>query len=218
MANPEVPRVIVRRQGFSYEFDESVVPRPIGEGFADGFEQMGFRAGQTVQVGWMILNVVACAQGLELHEPDMSGVLPVRYVPGITQTLRDTIRQRYVTDSLGLTHQLDFPNLAQSVMVCDRLEQGQSLFLTRPDPQKDHASGWVSCCLQERHDHNDPGVLKLISLYDLACRHPEVVEFLGMPVGSMIVLRPGQRPELYRDEEKLAWAPGSYLAARFNSF
>jgi hypothetical protein len=207
--------MVVRRRGFSYEFDEKVVPQQIGEGFADGFEEMGFKAGQTVQFGWMILNVVAGPQGLELHEPDMSGVLPVRYVPGITGTILDTMRQRYVTDSVGLTDRLKFPSIVQSVIVCTGLKKGEGLFVTRPDPPDGHASGWVSCCVQEKHDHNNPQELKLISLYDLACQHPEVVEFLGMPVGSMIVLRKGERPELSMDGQALAWAPGSYLAARF---
>lgn len=206
--------MIVRCPGFSYEFDEQVVPQDLGEDFAAGFETMDLQEGQTVQVGWMMLSVVAGPEGLELHEPDMSGETPINFIPGITRTLRDTMVQRYVTDSLGLTEYLDFPTLVQSVITCDRIQPGGALFFTRPDHQEGHASGWVCCCCDKSHDHNDPAALTLTSLYDLGCRHPILVEFLALPVGSAVILVPGQNPAFYYGDQALDILPDSYLAAQ----
>jgi len=206
---------VVRRAGFSYEFDDRVVPREIGEEFAEGFEAMGFGEGQTVQVGWMILKVVAGPHGLELHEPDMKGTMPIQFVPGLTRTLLDTMRQRYVIDSVGLTSQMDFATLVQSVLTCTGLRPGAPLFLTRPDPPEDNVSGWICCCCEKGHDHNDPEQLELVSLYVLGCRHPEVVEFLALPVGTVVMFPPEERPRLWHEDEELSFLPDSYLAEKW---
>src|SRR5438093_1532738 len=83
---------------FILEADESAVPDVYLKGMAETMEGMVangsiFRPGQTLQVACMITQVRPHgAAHLTLFEPDMK-IVPIEWVPGITETLRQKMVQ-----------------------------------------------------------------------------------------------------------------------------
>jgi len=83
---------------FVLEVDPSAVPEQHIEQIIQTLEGMVahgsvFTPGQTLQVGWMITQVQRHDEmRLTLFEPDMRS-LAVKYVPGVTETLREMMLQ-----------------------------------------------------------------------------------------------------------------------------
>ena len=75
-----------------------------------------FSAGQTLEMGPNILRFESAEQGqLRLFEPDMQA-RPIRYVPGVTRTLRMVRSQGDTAESFGLKEQQVFANILPNCM------------------------------------------------------------------------------------------------------
>lgn len=156
-----------------------------------------FAPGETIQIGWMITRIeVAPAGRLTLYEPDLRS-LPVRFVPGTAATLRHLRAQRNLADAYGLGEVLRFPSIADSAIACTHYDHGHDWVLSRVEPE------WFVGCALDSHDHDDPSSLARISLYQIAMRVPEIIEYLALPPGSEVIVRRGAAPMVAYDGEVL---------------
>ncbi len=173
-----------------------------------------FAAGQTCQVGWVVLEVRAGQDDtLTLWEPDMRQ-LPLARVESVSHTLAQLRRQKDVCESLLAADDLSFPSMLQSAIVCTRLGRTAGITMARDAPAGAD-SGWFCGCNDEDHDHNAVAELRKVSLYEAAVGHaPQVIPYLALPAGVMLEAGEGA-PTIFRDGQLLAVKPGSYLAAQY---
>jgi hypothetical protein len=77
-------------------------------------------------------------------------------------------------------------------------------------------SGWFFGCVDQAHDHDRAENLSGGILYEMACAHPEILEFLALPAGAVVVIDAAGRVEeaFGATGEALRIAPGSYLDLR----
>jgi len=76
-------------------------------------------------------------------------------------------------------------------------------------------SGCFLGCDDPGHDHNDAGVLKRASLYEIGCRVPGIVQFCALPPGSNISVSGAERIVVCLDGHDVAIRSGSYLEKLF---
>jgi hypothetical protein len=165
-----------------------------------------FAPGETIQIGWMITRIeLAPAGRLTLYEPDLRS-LPVRFVPGTAATLRHLRAQRNLADAFGLGDLLQFPSIADSAIACTHYDRGHDWVLSRVEPEvqiEGRDCGWFVGCAVDSHDHDDPVSLERISLYQIAMRVPEIVEYLALPPSCEVIVRRGGEPMVAYDGEVL---------------
>jgi hypothetical protein len=170
-----------------------------------------YAPGQTLRVGWTDLLIEDDEGGyLALLEPDWSGVLPIRYVPGVTRALVDLRRQRDVADSLGLSDRLVLPTISESGIICTQLATKPCGVLERAEPEG-RDSGWFFGCDDPEHDHNSPGNLGRESLYRIGCIAPGIVQFCALPPGVNISFGGPEQISVRFGADELPVAQGSYL-------
>lgn len=166
---------------------------------------------QTFQLGWSILLFKKRHDGrLTLHELDMSGK-PGQFVCSVSRTMMVMRRQMAVLESFGIENQLSCPSLRQTAVACNRFATTAKPYLIR-EKGTAHDSGWFFGC-RDKHDHNDVANLVGGSLYEHACSHLEVLDFLAMPVGSMIILKSDRSllEAIDQNNQKLKIQKDSYL-------
>ncbi len=171
--------------------------------------------GNTLQVGWVVVQIreVGASGRLSVFEPDFKG-LPIRFTESVTSSLWHLRLQLGAVESLGL--QADFPNSRQSALCCSRLGVAGSDIFLRRDGSEGNDSGWFVGCADSGHDHNEPGNLKRLSLYELVCRYYSVVDFLAFPAGYGFVLR-GKALDILSESGHVIPEPGSLLAHKYRT-
>lgn len=201
---------------FILEVKDDQIPEIYINAFIETLESMVadgsvFKPGENLQNGWMLTRVEEAKDGkLTLHEPDMKS-MPVKFVPGVTETLRHKMFQLFTLDSFGIDRsQIQIPLIGQTAIVCNNFDQDGELLLAREEDEDNH-SGWTFICLDESHDHEKEGNLSLISLYEAMVRRPFIVAWMYFPVGSQIVLKPDELPMVFLKDKQLNIQPGSYL-------
>jgi len=157
--------------------------------------------GQHIQIGWYVVKAVRGDDGcLVLLEPDGSS-LPLQFKDGITDTLRQMLLQLWHADSYKIPRDLlQIPSIQQSCLVCHGLTASKGLLLSRSEPSDAMDSGWFVGCDDRAHDHNAPGNLTRISLYDAFVRKPGISPWIGFPLDSLIRLADGEHPEVFIGE------------------
>ena len=155
------------------EVDASTVPQQHIDQFIqtlEGVVEQGsaFLPGQTLQVGWMVTQVQQYDETrLTLFEPDMRSQ-PVKYVPGVTETLRQMTLQLFFIDSLGVARSdMNIPSIRQSAVACSRYKDASGLLLMRGKAHDRSDSGWFVGCLNKDHDHQNVQNLAKVPLYDV---------------------------------------------------
>jgi hypothetical protein len=164
-----------------------------------------FRVGETIQIGWMVNEIAKQADGLTLLEPDFSGV-PITWRKSVDTTLAHLRLQKSVAESVALGVQM--PSICESAIVCERFPDSKQLLLTRDEPQGND-SGWFLGCSDSSHDHNNPKVLRRISLYEAVTKRRDVVEYIALPSGIRIVT--GSPPQISLKDQVLQIVADSYL-------
>ena len=136
-----------------------------------------FRAGETVQVGWMTLLLKETADGaLDVHEPRL-GSMPVAWARGAHETYRHLMLQDELCRQLGV--EPDYPSLRQSGIVSPQaLTQGVAVAASRDAPGGSD-SGWVF-----RDAGYDGADGRLLSLFEIASALPAIVVLLALPAGA----------------------------------
>jgi hypothetical protein len=167
-----------------------------------------FEPGQTIQVGWGTLRVVARRDetlGLE----ERTG--PESWTETVDRTLHQTWYQKEVAASVGLGDRLAFPRQDQAAMVAKCTLGASSWLLTRLDAGDERFSGWSIACTDD-HEHGERAFPPLLAVIE---RMPFVTQFLALPTGAaVLVMGPGRiRAHVFVDGEERTAASGSYLAA-----
>jgi hypothetical protein len=139
-----------------------------------------FSAGQTIQIGWMVLKVTKeNDEHLTLQEPDFCE-MPIRFNPSVNNTLGHLRMQKDAFESLSLPAALKFPSILQSVIVCSKHDDSGGFIMSRVNAEQND-SGWFVGCADANHNHNDPQNLKRVSLYELACSREMIIPFISFP-------------------------------------
>ena len=98
----------------------------------------------------------------------------------------------------------------QACLICTEFAHGEDFFMERFAPQRNE-SGWFLGCMNEQHDHNDPNVLKLVSLYELIVRlNKKALPYFALPVGAQIIVE-GANATFLSNGVKLLPLTGSLL-------
>jgi hypothetical protein len=139
-----------------------------------------FRAGETVQIGWMVTKLIETPDGeLEAWEPRFQSV-PIQWVRGINNTLRHLILQKSVAELFHIEPM--FPSVLQAGIVIPPVwEQQGKLCMLRGDP-KQNDSGW-----RISRDENEQAGEQFRSLFEIGCRFPSLIPFLALPPGASVV-------------------------------
>ncbi|MEM5342432.1 immunity protein Imm33 domain-containing protein [Paraburkholderia azotifigens] len=152
-----------------------------------------FRAGETVQMGWLMLMLKATDAGeLEVWEPRF-GAIPIVWERGASRTYRQLIVQKSVAEQLGV--EPSFPSLVQSAVVSPNFETSRDLLMSR-EPSTGTDSGWLFAA-----DSNESEGGRLVSLFEIASKRPEVIPFLALPPSASVVLKDGRVTIKHGDEE-----------------
>lgn len=168
-----------------------------------------FSHGQTVQLGWSLLQVRANAdQTLSLLEPEFAS-RPISWVDSITSSLRHLRLHKDTCESFFDPEQLSCPGLQHSGIVCARYEDAADFMMTRSEVDG-RDSGWFMGCQDDDHDHNDVSELESISLYEAVLRNPEVLPYLALPSG-VFVASIGGVPAVFFAEQRVSPRPGSMV-------
>ncbi len=200
---------------FVLDADETTVPDIYIREMVETIERMVaggsvFRPGETFQIGWMLTRIQE--QGprhLTLEEPDMKS-LPIQWIPGITQTLRQKMLQVFMLDSVALRHEMQIPTIRQSLITCTRYTDCD-FFMTRSEGKNEMDSGWFLGCLDGKHDHNEIGNLCCVSLYEAYLGQNGIQGFVTFPVGATIVVDRKKGVTIFHEGEPLDIVPGSFL-------
>nr|WP_063571426.1 hypothetical protein [Luteibacter rhizovicinus] len=140
---------------------------------------INFQAGQTVQIGWMQIKLVADESGdLEIWEPRFDA-MPIAWIRGATSTLRHLTLQRETCSQLGV--EPEFPSLLQSGVVSARFLADSGEFTMSRDDPVGSDSGWVFTRIHEgdlggRHH----------SLFEVGMFDRMIIPFLALPAGVLV--------------------------------
>ena len=196
------------------ESDESQVPDVYLKNVVETLETMVasgsvFSPEQLFQIGWGVTLVKSAGNMLSLVEPDMEA-FPFKWTKGITNTLRQMMVQLFMLDSVGLREQMDAPSFCESLVVCNHYNES-NFFMSRSEGSGGTDSGWFIGCLNDDHSHDDEGNLKCVSVYEAFLNQRGVQGFASFPVGSMIVVEPGNQIRVYNEDVELDIVSGSFL-------
>ena len=168
-----------------------------------------FHADETIQIGWMTLKIAAKVDGgLEILQPEF-GSMPVRWVRGANNAIRDITIQKEVSDQIGTP--ADYPSMRQSAVISpDFLGEHREFELSRDVPEGND-SGWV---FREGRYGGADGTLS--SLYQIAITVPAIIPFLALPPDS-VVRRSGVGIEIFSGGSTISSANNDFLARLLNS-
>ncbi len=140
--------------------------------------------------------------------------LPIEWSKSVNNTLAHLRIQKDVVESVLEPHDLSFPSMRESAIICDRLGKGEDMVMERGEPAGAD-SGWFFGCREDGHDHNDAAELRRVSLYEAVIRHvPQIIPFLALPPGILLSFG-ASGTVLFREGEPLTPRAGSYLAKRY---
>lgn len=168
-----------------------------------------FKDGRTLQLGWMIVQFEKNSSGnLEIHEPNMAD-LPIRFENRIDNTLIHLRAQKDVLESINLKLTPEFPAITESILVHKNYANAVNVMMERTKAFPE-ISGW------RVYDYDDEGAMDEdsfinISLYEFAMKRPDLIKFMALPEGMMVVKTPDQIQLYTKDNQQVAFRPGSFL-------
>ena len=170
-----------------------------------------FKAGETIQIGWMITKLQASPSGtLIVTEPDMKSV-PIKFINSLDNTLKHLRSQKDSLESVGKSFELTFPSLRQSVVVHKNYKATNNVLLDRATPVGDDSGWWVSD-LNDKGGNQDPKNFVKISLFQLALDRPDLVKFFAFPPGLQVVIDSRIGIAVLKDRSEIPFVEGSFLS------
>jgi hypothetical protein len=167
-----------------------------------------FRAGETVQLGWMIVMLKADEGGdLEIWEPRF-GVVPITWVRGVSNTYRQLMMQKTVCEQIDVEPQ--FPSLRQSAVAPLEFASGGGFRMYRAETTGAD-SGWI---LTSEGNVGEAG--KLTSLFEIASNRSEVIPFLALPIGASMV-RTNKKIQIQFNEKVIDSESNDFLGRFLNA-
>jgi hypothetical protein len=170
-----------------------------------------YKPNETFQIGWTTTKIQKTHNnGLIIMEPDWTGKIPFDFVDSLTQTLFQLRRQIAMAESVGLKDEIDFPNLKETGVLCKNIGSIEHGIMGRGQ-REGKFSGWYLLCRD--HDHHSKSVEELeeVSLYELACIAPDIIDFLALPEGVRIVFGGPERIRILLNNEELSIRLDSFL-------
>lgn len=164
---------------------------------------------QTLDCGFVTLKCQVRDRHLTLLAPDFHS-MPIQWKEDLTHALGTLSAHKYVPQSLGMEPHM--PTLMQTAIIGAKFNE-HPFFMHHCESCSDvnpNDSGWFIGHNGPTVDNNDPASLKLMSLYEVVLKAPDILVFLSLPIGC-IVLFTGDRPVLAKDDEELEIPPDSYL-------
>ena len=133
-----------------------------------------FKHEETVQFGWSLILLKEDVSGdLEIQEPDFCS-MPIVWVSGANNTLRQLTLQREVCAQLDLTP--EFPSLRQSGIIPPGFLNSSSGFEMVRDAASGNDSGWVFY-----NEARDGIKAEHCSLFQISLTHKAIIPFLALP-------------------------------------
>lgn len=143
-----------------------------------------FVAGETIQIGWMLLQFRSDPDGnLILWEPDFQS-FPIEWIVGVNTTVRHLSLQNAVCEALEAEPM--YPCILDPAVVSSRFGNDGEPFLMERDALGGYDSEWL---FRSRIDVPEGSLLE--SLYAIALRNYDIVPFLALPHGSKVSFSEG---------------------------
>jgi hypothetical protein len=148
--------------------------------FEDQIRQgMKFKAGETVQIGWMIVMLKGDDRGdLEIWEPRFHS-MPISWVRGAINTFRHIALQSEVCKQVGV--EPDYPSLRQAGAIQPGFLDNSDGFKMDRETPEGRKSGWKFFQLQSGKFDG-----KYKSLFEIAIGRFAVVPFIALPSGASV--------------------------------
>ena len=138
-----------------------------------------FHAGETVQIGWMIVLLKGNEQGdLEVWEPRLDN-MPVSWIRGANNTFRHLTLQKEMCRQMGVDP--EFPAYTQFAVIPVESPKATDDFCMVRDKTAGADSGW-----RVTRPHQEEALTKNCSLFEIAIGNPMVVPFLALPSGAAV--------------------------------
>lgn len=171
--------------------------------------------GQTLQLGWTLLECRVVESRLLLLAPDLRS-LPLALQPDLSQAVWTIFEHQQVPASFALLpgEAPIIPTQRQAAVVGPRYAELPCV-MERSTPQADDDSGWTFNSLRPEVDNNDPAGLGRLSLYEAALANPAFLRWLSLPPGFAVVFDPASAPGpvVLRGRAPVQPVAGSYLAS-----
>jgi hypothetical protein len=171
-----------------------------------------FRAGETIQFGWMVNRFEGAKGGtLRLLEPPMWSTAPADYQPSMTNTLYYLRRQKDTVESLEGGLPIVFPSMLQNALVHKDYSTLRTLTILREAP-KGADSGWRLLKNGDMPEVLDETNYRTLSLFDLAVHGPNVAHLFALPPGTAIKIGMDLQKSYFFNSQSLTIRPDSYVA------
>jgi hypothetical protein len=165
-----------------------------------------FEAGHTIGLGGHDLRLIDRPDGtFGVEEPVPAPT--EQWVESVDRTVREVTFQRWICESVG--QPVTFPPRNGDCLVAACVQNAEALVLSRVEVPAEvpQLSGWMVSC-PSKHDHGDRSALPLLALSAI---RPFTVQFLALPVGTVVVVVPPGKAHVFVDGEQVTPTPGSYL-------
>ena len=202
---------------FAFETDESPADF-IVDWFSDWLENYVSNGaeisdGQTLQVGYTLVQCNVLGKSLRLQAPDFSS-MPITWTPNMGPAFQIIGWHKYVPENFSFTPNI--PTLQQTVIVGRDYDQ-LPMFGNRLAPTGTNDSGWFFGSTREDVDNNDPEQLNVISLYEALLSAPQMLPYLSMPTDCQIMFS-SDKPEILQNFEPLEITAGSMVDLLLKSY
>lgn len=185
----------------NFSVDMASVHESEGEALIEYLEQSvragkRFNDGDTVNIGWGRLKLLADESGnLAVHEPSFKE-MPIKWILGANKTYAHLSLQKQVCKEVGA--EPDFPSLMQAGIVSEyMLEHSGPFQMDRHSGDGQGNSGWA---LYEIGKADAEGV-KWVSLYQIGTIYPQTIPFFGLPQDAIVIYQIDRIQVAYGDRE-----------------
>ncbi len=141
--------------------------------------------GQLIEFGSMLFRMNLFGDELQFTEPDFRA-MPIRWIPGLTNSLKLSRSQRDLAESFGLRESIDCPTLRESLVVGNDLDTSLGQFVMERSRSPKGDCGWFVGRGDTVLDYSNPFNLKRLSVYELIVNQPQLAPFLALPSGSRV--------------------------------
>lgn len=169
-----------------------------------------FEPGESLQLFWIWLQIEKDDSHLQVTAPRFHA-MPMEFVADCSDSLNLIAQQRYIADSFEA--QYGWCSCMQYAIVIDNLYSCTDWYMHRTDAEEGNSSGWYVGAEDSQLDVDSRDNLRLVSLWELFCRRPEIGLFFLLPTGWHVHFY--DRPVVYNDGEEATAQKGSFFDRKY---
>lgn len=147
-----------------------------------------FTDGDEFRLGFIWFRIVSDRKGIRVTAPRV-GDPALIYTEDCSEALRLVAMQRKMLERFGPEAALC--NCKQTVLIVRDLDQCQTTFIDRLAGEMGDRSGWYIGAHDSKLDVKAPENLKLVSLWTIMSRRPEISPYLLLPTGWQVSFADG---------------------------